>query len=566
MIEREPGRLEKLYIERQRRDLELASSIAGHPRGFVFDAAAGDRPVEFLESYCRHSKGEWAGRLLTLEPWQKEMIRQAFGWKRPDGTRRFRTLYWEIPRKNAKSTIAGGLGLYLTIADHEAGAEVYSSATKKDQAKIVWAAAAAMVRKSPELKRFARVLTSNISVEKTESKFEPIASDSDTLDGLNPHGNIVDELHAHKDRGVWDVLDTAMGARRQPMTIAITTAGTFDPETIGWQQHEHAVKVLEGTIEDDSFHAAIFTCDDPAEDDRGFYFTEKAWRQANPNYGISVKPDYIKGQAAKAEKQPGFFNTFLRLHLNIWTRTVDRWLSLEQWNACDPQAPSSDAREVAKARELALRGRRCFAGLDLSSKIDLSGIVLVFPSLDPADKTIELLCRFWLPKRTISKESEKKQVHWATWARQGWIAETPGAVIDYDFIFEEIKRLRSSYEIAEIAYDPWNATHLATKLQGEGFTTVEIGQGFKSLSEPSKEFEARIVAGKVRHANDPVMRFCVSNVAKTEDAAGNVKPDKSESRGRIDGVICAIMGLGRMIVQPAQPPNPYTDRPSFLQL
>lgn len=553
---RVPGRLELLAAQRQARDLELASRPAGHPLGFVFDAESGNRAIEFLEGYCRHHKGEWAGRPLLLEDWQKDIIRQAFGWKRRDGSRRFRICYWEIPRKNGKSEIASGLALYLTIADHEPGAEVYSSATKKDQARIVFDTACEMVRKSPELGKFARVLTANISISKTGSKFEPLGADSDTLDGLNPHGNVVDELHAHKDRGLWDVLDTAMGARRQPMTLAITTAGTFTPESIGWQQHEHAIKVLEGVIDDEYFHAAIFTCDEPSEEDRGYYFTEQAWRQANPNYGVSVKPEYMANQAKKAKDQPSFFNTFLRLHMNVWTRTTKRWLDVEQWNKSDP-VNSLRAREVATARELALKGRRCFGGLDLSSKIDLSALVLVFPG---PDETIDLVSRFWMPKGTIDAEFQKGDEFWSQWAAEGWLTETPGAVIDYERIEAEAMRFASFYDLAELAYDPWSATSSATKLIGEGMPMIEFGQGYKSMSEPSKEFEKRIVSAKVRHAGNPVLRYCVSNVAKTEDAAGNYKPDKSESRGRIDGVIASIMGLGRLIVQPKQKESVYETR------
>lgn len=544
------GRLEKLVAVRQARDLELASRPGGHPLGFTFDAAAGDRVVEFLEGFCRHHKGEWAGLPLLLEDWQKDLVRQAFGWKLADGSRRFRICYWEIARKNGKSEIAAGLALYLTVADDEPGAEVYVSATKKDQAKITWEASAAMVRKSPDLKRFARVLKNNISVERTESKCEPLGADSDTLDGLNPHGNVVDELHAHKDRGLWDVLDTAMGARRQPMTIAITTAGTFDKESIGWQQHDHAVKVLEGTIEDDTFYALIFTCDEPTDENRGYYFTEPAWSTANPNYGVSVKPDYLKAQAAKAQKQPSFFNTFLRLHLNVWTRVVTRWLSPEDWVKCSPIV--ADARAAYLEHEKSLEGRPCFAALDLSAKIDLCAFVLAFPR---PDKFVDVVARFWLPKGTIKRELEKKQVHWDTWARQGWLIETPGVVIDYGWIMREMKALRARFDIRQVAYDPWNATQTATDLIAEGFTMVECGQGYKSLSEPSKELEARILDHKIRHAHNPIMSYCVANAARVEDAAGNIKPDKSESSGRIDGVVALVMSLGRLIV------NPVTEAP-----
>jgi phage terminase large subunit-like protein len=245
------GKYERLSQERHERDLELAQQPSGHPRKLWFDAPAGDRAVQFVEGYCQHHKGEWAGKPLLLSDWQRSIVRQIFGWKRADGTRRYRIAYVEVPRKNGKSTLAAALGLYLLVGDQEPGAEVYSSATKREQAKIVWDEAFKTVKKSPKLQRFVRAFRNNLHCERLGSKFEPLSADAGTLDGLNPHGNIIDELHAHKDRGVWDVLDTAMGARRQPLTLAITTAGTYDPESIGWQQHDYACKVLEGVVQDD---------------------------------------------------------------------------------------------------------------------------------------------------------------------------------------------------------------------------------------------------------------------------------------------------------------------------
>jgi phage terminase large subunit-like protein len=254
----------------------------------------------------------------------------AFGWRRADGSRRYRILYIEIPRKNAKSTTAAADGLYLLVGDQEPGAEVYSSATKKDQARIVHDAATQMVKASPQLGKWVKAYRNNLSCGRLNAKFEPLGADSNTLDGLNPHGNIVDELHAHRDRGVWDVLDTAMGARRQPMTIAITTAGIYEPESIGWQMHEHATNVLEGVLEDDGFFAFI------AAADEGDDWTDpETWRKANPNIDVSIREEYLSQQCEKAKAQPAFLNTFLRLHLNRWTQQRDRWISMEHWNASD---------------------------------------------------------------------------------------------------------------------------------------------------------------------------------------------------------------------------------------
>ncbi len=561
MIDRVPGKYERLSAERHSRDIDLASKPGGHPRGLHFDAAAGDRVVEFIEGFCRHHKGEWAGQALTLQEWQREILRQIFGWFRADGTRRFRIAYVEIPRKNGKSTLGAAVGLYLLVADGEQGAEVYSSATKKDQAKIVWDAAKEMVLASKELKRFVKAYRGNLFVARTASKFEPLSADSNTLDGLNPHGNVVDELHAHKDRGVWDVLDTAMGARRQPLTLAITTAGTYDPEALGWELHEYATKILDGVLEDDRFFAFIAAADEPPDGQPEYHFTAAAQAQANPGLGVSVKPSFLADQAKQALQQPSALNEYLRLHLNVWTRTVTRWLSLESWAECDP-APAGDPRAAALAREVTLEGRACFGGLDLSTKLDLSSLVLAF---DLGDDLLGLICRFWLPEATVEKYGRKGQRHYETWVREGWLTATPGDVIDYEFIRKEVNALAVRFKLQELAFDPWGATDLATRLMGDGVAMVEVRQGFKSLSEPSKDLEARIVSKKVRHASNPILRFCVSNAVVTRDSAGNIKPDKEKAVERIDGVVATVMALSRLICAKTDGGNAYESR-GFLSL
>ncbi len=505
-----------------------------HPDGFWFDAVAGDHVVSFVEGLCKHHKGEWAGKPLLLEEWQRRILRIAFGWMRADGTRRFRIIYVEVPRKNGKSELAAALGLYLLVADQEPGAEVYSSATKKDQAKIVHDTAMAMVRASGELKRFVKVQRNNLSCARLLSKFEPLGADSSTLDGLNPHGNIVDELHAHRDRGVWDVLDTAMGARRQPLTIAITTAGVYEPESIGWLQHEHAVKVLDDVIEDEAFFAFIACADD--DDD---WTQPETWAKANPNFGISVKPSYLEEQAGKALTQPSFTNTFLRLHLNRWTQQQDRWLSLEKWNACEEDLTPAAMSE----REEELRGERCYLGLDLSTKLDISAAALWFP----ASQTV--LCRFWCPEETVMERSRKDRVPYDAWVRDGWMRATPGNVIDYDLVRADLVALGAQFVFEQIAFDPWNATQLATQLGGDGFTMVETRQGYKSLSEPSKELEKLVTSLAVRHGGHPVLRWMISNVGKKEDDNENIRPVKTSEKNRIDGVVALILALSRAIVE-----------------
>lgn len=531
------GKYERLCWERQARDLALAypdgmpadPRQTAHPHGLWFDQALGERAPRFLEGFCRHSKGEWAGQLIRLEEIQWQTLQTIFGWRRADGTRRFRIAWIEWPRKNTKSTTAAGVGLYLMVGDGEPGAEVYSTATKKDQAKIVHDAAIAMVKASPELRRFLRTVRNNISCARLGSKFEPLGADSERLDGLNCHGHIPDEVHAHKDRAAWDVVETSKGARRQPLTFAITTAGVYDPESIGWEMHDYACKVLEGTLEDDGFFALICAADEGDD-----WQARETWYKANPLLGVSIKEAYLEEQCEAAKKRPSFLNTFLRLHLNIWTQQITRWIRMEDWKAC-----------AAAAQPFA--GREVYGGLDLSTKLDITALTLLAFSEGYCD----LAFRFWVPEELAAERERKHELpSYRRWIQDGVLIATPGNVIDYDFILNDLVTLGKTIRIREIGFDPWNATQLAIQLGGAGFKMLEMRQGPKTLSEPSKEFEKLTVAHRFRHGGHPVMRWMVSNVTTRQDANGNIAPDKSTAAGKIDGVVSTILALGRAIVQP----------------
>lgn len=516
------GLLERKAYERAARDrVELVKL------GYEFREEEADIAVQFFEGNLKHHKGEWSGKSFVLAPWQRFIIREIFGWFRPDGKRRFMVCYTEVPRKNGKTELAAGVGLYLLLPDQEAGAEVYSVATKKDQARISFDAAVQMVKRSEGLRDYIRVMRHNLHCESLVSKFEPLGSDADTLDGLNPHGVIVDELHAHRDRRVWDVMITGMGARREPMMFSITTAGIYDPESIGWVIHQDAVDVLNGVIDDPKFFAFVAAAD---EDDD--WTQPKTWLRANPNLDVSVSPDYLDNLCNRAKRSPSFVNTFLRLNLNRWTQQATRWISMEDWHACGQRRPLED-----------LRGIKCYGGLDLSSKLDLTALSLVFIDGDEVDTHVW----FWVPEDTIAKRSEMDRVPYDAWVRDGWIYSTPGNVIDYDFIEEEVKRLAAEYRLVELAYDPWNATQTAIHLDQAGIKTVEVRQGVASLSEPAKEFEKLVVAGRLRHGDHPVLRWMANNVAVKEDANGNIRPDKERSSERIDGIVATIMALSRGI-------------------
>ena len=503
-------------------------------KGYYFDLEAGQRVVDFVEYFCKHFKGEWAGTPMVLENWQKVIILEAFGWMRSDGFRLHRTMWLELARKNGKSQLAAALGMYLLIADGEPGAEIYSSATKRDQARIVFDCAQQIVKQSPDLKKFILAQRNNLSVTRTASKFEPLSSEGDTLDGLSPHGNIVDELHSHRDRKVWDTLITAQGARRQPMNICITTAGIYDQEQIGFQLHDHAVAILSGTIEDDSWCVWISSADDGDDP-----YIKETWEKANPNIGVSIYPTFIEQRASEAQSQPSSMNAFQRLHLNRWTQQRERWLSMDDWDACDMEFTLSE-----------MEGRECYIGLDLSSKLDLTAMALVFPP------TVDELYRLWvqcyIPRDPMSERERTERIPYSLWEQAGWITPTDGDVIDYDYILGDIAKLEKQFDIQEVAYDPWAATQTAIKIRDDiGLQVVPIRQGFMSLSEPSKEFERLIVSKKLAHGGNSCLSWQANNVTIKHDPAGNIKPDKGKAqRHKIDGIMASIMAIGRASLQP----------------
>jgi phage terminase large subunit-like protein len=529
--ERPIGRLERLAYERAARDRR-----DGHKRGLWFDAAAADRAIAFFECHCRHYEGKWAGQKLKLEDWQRFRIGETFGWRRKDGTRRFRTSYNEVPRKSGKSTEAGGIGLYLFGADHEQGAQVYCAATKEEQARIVHDTAKAMVRQSPELGRFFKVFAKSIVCYQLHSRFKPLGADSKTQDGLNVHGAIIDETHAHTDRRVWMKLKTAMGAREQPLIWIITTAGIYDPASIGWELHDDAVKVLEGVYDDDSLFAYIAAMD---EDDD---WTQPAtWWKANPNLGISVKLDYLAELCEEAKRKPSFQNEFRQMHCNQWVEQVTRWLSMERWKTC------------SKAKLTGLEGRACYMGLDLSQKLDLTAACLWFPPKDEGEKH-KLLWRYWVPEERVREVAQTGRVPYASWVDAGWLTTTPGDGVDYEFIHRDILQLGERFNIQEIGFDPYNAWDISGRLgNDDGFQMREVRQGYLTLSEPTKEFERMVVTGELDHGQNPVSHWMASNAVIRKDPAGNIKPDKERATAKIDGIVAAIIALVCVLVHEEQP-------------
>ena len=495
----------------------------------IFDHAAALRAVEFFPTFFTHVKGTKAGEPFYLDDWQVAIVATMFGWKRPDGSRRYRTVYIEVPRKNGKSTLASGIALFLLFGDGEPGAEVYSAAADRDQAAIVFDMAKHMVLNDEVLRQHSRVMRRSIVLEAMSSSYKVISADSRTAHGFNASGVIFDELHAQRDRDLWDALTTSTGSRNQPMVVAITTAG-YDQESICWEVHDYASRVRDGIIDDDTLLPVIYA----ASGDDG-WLEESTWRKANPGLGSSLSIDFLRREFARAASLPGFENTAKRLYLNLWTEQAARWLPMDRW---DEMADES-------IDEQSLLGRRCYAGLDLSTTTDLSALVLVFPDEGGG---YSVLPYFWLPQENAIEREHRDHVPYVAWSRDGHLETTEGNVIDYDVIRKRIGELGEKFDIAEIAIDRWNATQLATQLADDGFTVAMFGQGYRSMNPPSKELEGLVLGGRLAHSQNPVLRWCASNVAIETDAAGNIKPSKKRSSERIDGIVALVMAIGRAIV------------------
>jgi len=497
--------------------------------GYRFDVDAAERVLIFFQRFLCHSKGQWAGKPFELLEWQwNELIAPLFGWKRPDGTRRYRRGYIEVPKKNGKSTLFSGLSLYLLTGDGEPGAEIYSAAVDRDQASIVYNEAATMVEASSELASRLKVVrsTKRIVFHRTRSIYRALSADVPAKEGLNAHAVLIDELHAQKTRELWDTLRYAGASRRQPLHLSITTAG-FDRHSICWEQHDYAEKVLDGVVDDLSYFAFIAGAAD--EDD----WTEpEVWRRANPSIGVTLDEEQFAEDCREAQESPAKENSFRRYRLNQWTEQEIRWLKMEKWDAC--AAPLG-----------VLEGRECFAGLDLASTTDISALVLVFH----VEGRYDVLPFFWVPKEGARQRERRDRVPYEQWTRQGHIETTDGEVIDYDVIRRRINELGERYRIREIAIDRWNATQLATQLDGDGFEVVAFGQGYASMNWPTKKLEELVLAGTLAHGGNPVLRWMAGNVSIETDAADNWKPSKKRSPERIDGIVALIMAIARATTQ-----------------
>jgi phage terminase large subunit-like protein len=454
-----------------------------------------------------------------------------FGWKRADGTRRFRSVYVEVAKKNGKTLIAAGIALLLGFFDGEAGAEVYSGATKRDQAKLSWTDAVQMVRKNASLHARIEITAGALVDLSTASSFKPLGQDSDTDQGINVHCAIIDELHVHVDRSLLDNLETAASARRQPVIFKITTAGV-KRDSVWAEERADAVSIIEGRATDDSMLALIYTLDEGDDP-----FDEAVWPKANPNLGISVNVDFMRQQAEKAKRSPGALAAFLRFRVNVPTAVSTRAISIDEWDRCAEEPVIPDRARV-------------WAGLDLASVKDLTAFIIAFRD---AEGYLNVECRFWCPEEGIASRSRLDGVPYADWVRDGYLVATPGNVTDYDFVREEVKEVAGRLTIGEIGFDRWNASQLVTDLQSDGATLAAISQTHAGLASGWRELEKAVLEHKLRHGGHPVLRWMAGNVEVETDAAGNQKPSKARSADRIDGMVALTMALGRLIAHAEEP-------------
>jgi phage terminase large subunit-like protein len=521
----------KKQIQRHADDLKN-----GHKRGIVFNPDAALHAISWISRSCPITEDSISvkfGDRLRLEPWQQAFLWMLFGWKRKDCTRRFRYIYAELARGNGKSKIAGAIALYILKGEGTQGAAVYSVATKKEQAKLVWADSVLMCKNSPnpQLSQL-NFYTSAISEDNTATTYQPLASEDKSLDGLRPNLIVIDEFHQLVKRELWNVCKTALGKKPSSAVLAITTAGS-DRHSVCYEQRTYCENILNGLIEDDSYYPFICSLDEGDDP-----FDPNNWIKANPNLGIAIEYSTLAEAANQARQIPSEYNAFLRLRCNIWTESNVRWMPMDKWDECSQPYDRS-----------LLKGRPCFGGLDLSTTTDISAFVLLFPP-HGTDKLWRVIPHFFLPKDAIADRSNRDHVPYDTWHRDGLFNLTPGNVIDYEHIRALINKASEDFDIKQIAYDRWNATQIVTQLNGDGFEMVPMGQGFQSFNAPMKLLLEMILRKEITHGGNPVLRWMAANTVAEVDPAGSIKPDKSECPDKIDGIVALIMALGRASVVP----------------
>lgn len=496
-----------------------------------YDEEMANFAVTFIEQLC-HTKGTWAGKKFKLLDWQEKIIRDLFGTLKPNGYRQFNTAYIEIPKKNGKSELAAAVALLLCCGDGEQRAEIYGCAADRGQATIVFDVAADMVRMCPALNKRCKILTSQkrILFTPTNSFYQVLSAEAYSKHGFNIHGVVFDELHTQPNRKLFDVMTKGSGdARMQPLYFLITTAGT-DTNSICYETHQKAKDILEGRKIDPTFYPVIYGAGEDED-----WTDPKVWLKSNPSLGETIGMDKVEAACESAKQNPGEENSFRQLRLNQWVKQAVRWMPMDKWDAC-----------AFPANEEMLEGRVCYGGLDLSSTTDLTSFCLVFPPEDE-DEPYYVLPYFWIPEDTLDLRVKRDHVPYDLWHRRGYLETTEGNVVHYGYIEKFIERLGERFNIRDIAFDRWGATQMSQDLENMGFTVVPMGQGFASMSPPTKELMKLTLEKKIAHGGHPVLRWNMDNIFIRTDPAGNIKADKAKSTEKIDGAIAMIMALDRAI-------------------
>jgi len=495
--------------------------------------------VDFFPTYLMLTSGKTAGQKFQLQPWQADYLATLNGWRDASGRRRYRESTFFTPRKNGKTETGAGIALYMLALDGEQKAEVYSAAKDREQASRVFEPAAAMVEKSPSLRSRFRITPSRKTIDyhATHSYYKATSADSGGKHGLSPHCVLFDELHTQPNRSLYEAFKSGLGFRAHPLFVSMSTAGT-DRLSICYEVWQIARKVRDGVFRDPEFLPLVYEFPDGAD-----WKDEDVWRDCNPNLGVVTSLEFLRAEFRRAMESPLHENTFRNLYLNEWTEQAVRWIPMEDWRACDVELPNLD-------------GEPCWCGLDMSSTRDVTAFVMAFPL---CDGRVALLPHFWIPEDTAAMAERSDRVPYRLWAKNGLVTLTPGRQVDHDKVRADINAFGNRYNIIEIAADRWNAVQILTQLTGDGFSVVQHGQGYASMSGPSKEFEKLVIGHKLIHGGNPILEDHAENVSVERDAAENIKPTKSNSTGRIDGIVAAIMACGRALTSNAGATASYYD-------
>lgn len=518
-----------------------------------FDEGAAQLALDFFPEMLRHVEGKLTGQPFVLQPWQQAIVANLFGWKNKDGSRRYREAFIEVPRKNGKTPLASAIALYVFFCDSERGKQCYLAAADRENAGALYRQCKGMVEREPELAARCRAYGGNapggqsrsLVAHDDASFLKVIAADAERQHGGNTSLAVIDELHVQPSRDLVDVLTTSMASanRANPLLIHVTTAG-HDRRSICWEKYAYACRVRDNGGDPDkpgydpAFLPVIYEIG--PEDD---WTSEDVWAKANPNLGVSVSLEYLRRECKRAQEVPDYENTFRQLHLDQWTEQATRWLSMAAWAECgalplDPEA---------------LAGCDCYAGLDLASTKDTTACVLVFPLEDGG---VALVCRFWVPGAMVEARVRAKQPEWRAWAKGGHLTVTEGDWCDYTVVEKDVLELCERYNVLELAYDPREASMLAQRLQGAGVKVIPFTQSFANYNEPTKHFEQLVGQGKLRHGNHPVLNWMAAGVALDRNIGGLRLPSKAKSADKIDGIVAACMGLGRLLLEaPAGEPT-----------